>query len=115
MTAATPARQQALRDRALAKSIEQVRLNNLPQQVRVEGGQEVWSVHSRTTHRCTHCGAVEERDGAAEVHVVTVDLPTGHVACTCLANTACWHRTHVQRARAGEIGYHGLPPVRRAG
>lgn len=92
-------RAQAIGDRALAKSMEQVALNNLPRQVRVGLDVEVWSVHSRTS---------------GDVWLVTLDTNTGEIQCSCPANQ-CWHVTHVLRARRGEIGYHPLPISPRIG
>jgi len=91
----SPARNQALRDKARAKSLEQVALNNLPRLVRDDVAGEAWSVHSRTN---------------GDVWIVTLDRDTGEMWCTCPAGQ-CWHLAHVQRARAGEIGFWPLPRV----
>lgn len=92
----SPVRERALRDKALAKSCEQVALNNLPRLVRDDDAGEAWSVHSRTN---------------GDVWIVTIDRATGEVWCTCPAGWNCWHRAHVGRARAGDIGYFPLPRV----
>lgn len=94
-TTISTARARHLHDRALAKSMEQVRANNLPQLVSTDDQKEVWSVHSRTA--------------GGQVWLVTLDLLTGEIACDCPAGILCWHRIHVYRARAGEIGHHAPP------
>lgn len=91
-----------MRDRALAKALAEVALNNLPRLVRQDGREQTWSVHSRTNHACPHCGAIA--DGAPEIYLVT-SSPAGDLFCDCPARLACWHIQIVALAREGRIGH----------
>lgn len=92
----TPEQMQALFDRSLAKSDEQARAGNLPRLLRhTPAGEPVYSVASRTT-------------GGA-VYLLVVEAG-GAVTCDCQAAGYCWHRHHVERAIAGEIGQVVVTP-----
>jgi hypothetical protein len=98
----TPAQVQAVFDRALAKSAEQAAFGNLPRLIRAydtpEGQHQTWAVASR-------------RQGGA-IYLLNVLVPaTGGVAeleCDCRAHGWCWHRTHLERALAGQIPHYTI-------
>jgi hypothetical protein len=82
-------RDQVTHDKALGKSEIEARSGNLPILVRQDAVETVWTVHSRTKERTVY-------------HVrLTV---YGELSCACPATVWCWHKEHVSRARAGEIG-----------
>lgn len=93
--AISPARRRAMLDRALAKSQEQVSLNNLPRILRRSERETVWAVASRTE--------------AGVIYLVT-QSPAGELVCDCPADCLCWHKVHVSRAIDGLIGYQAAPP-----
>jgi len=94
----TESQMQAMFDRATTKSDEQARVGNLPRLVRYnEDGEPIYAVTSRTT--------------SGSVYLVHVDR-ANYLTCECEATGWCWHRTHVQRARGGEIGTIDLAALR---
>jgi hypothetical protein len=98
----TESQLQATFDRALAKSAEQAQAGNLPRLLHTfdmdDGQRQVWSVASRTL-------------GGTVYLLDTLTSPTGavDVLCECPSSGWCWHRTHVERAIAGEIGHFAVP------
>lgn len=92
----SPARRQAMLDRARAKSCEQVGVNNLPRVVRRNQRETVWAVASRTE------GGV----------IYLVHEVGGELCCDCPADHSCWHLQHVSRALSGEIGHTEAKPPR---
>jgi hypothetical protein len=85
--------------KARTKSDEQARHGNLPHLIEARpDGSRLWHVLSRTIAGLVY-EVAESRDG---------DL-----ACDCQALGWCWHRTHAERASAGEIGHFTDPRVGR--
>jgi hypothetical protein len=84
----TPARLQSFMDRSVAKSDEQCCAGNLPRVARRNADETVWTVASRT-------------EGG--VYYLLTESKDGELSCDCPADR-CWHKVHVARAIAGEIG-----------
>lgn len=101
----TPARRQAMLDRASAKSAEQVAANNLPRVLR-RSDRETGGEQGRTT-----VWAVASRTEAGVIYLVT-ESAAGELDCDCPAECLCWHKVHVSRALAGEIGHLDTPRPR---
>jgi hypothetical protein len=84
----SPARLVSFMDRSIAKSDEQCRAGNLPRVARRNAVETVWTVASRT-------------EGG--VYYLLTENRDGELSCDCPADR-CWHKVHVARAIAGEIG-----------